>query len=143
MDWSNKFHRCRDCDAVPGTYHSWGCDTEYCAACRHQALSCGCSKPADDKRLPWTGVWPGQLEAAELGLWSWFGPGGWTVCAADHPEASPALNEWAVRGSLDTPVALRLITKAKVIAQDTGMKGDDRETILKGVFTEILRELRL
>lgn len=142
MDWSNQFKRCQDCSAAPGTYHSRGCDTQYCPICKGQRMCCDCPVP-DDERLPWTGIWPGKLEAAELGLWSRHGNGGWTLCAADYPEASPALNEWAERGCPDTPVALRLITKAKKIARDAGMKASDRKTILKGVFTEILRELRL
>ena len=141
MDWSHEFHRCHDCDAAPGAYHSRGCDTQYCPTCRGQRMCCDCPVP-DDERLPWTGVWPGKLEAAELGLWSWFG-NGWTACAADHPEATPDLNTWAERGCPDTPVALQLIAKAKVLARDAGMKDDDRVTILKGVLTEVLRELRL
>ena len=90
-------------------------------------------------------MWPGRLEAAELGLWTRSGGYGvgWTSCDADHPDASPGLNEWGERGSPATPVALRLIAKATTLALDAGMKDKDRVTILKGVFTEILRELRL
>lgn len=144
MDWSNEFHRCHDCQAVPGTYHSDGCDTQRCPLCKGQRMCCDCPVP-DDERLPWTGIWPGSLEAAELGLWTRMGGygEGWIPCAADHPDAGAGLNEWAERGCPDTPVALRLIVKAREIARDAGMKDGDRKTILKGVLAEILRELRL
>lgn len=33
---------CHDCDAIPGLFHSIGCDVEVCPKCRKQLLSCTC-----------------------------------------------------------------------------------------------------
>ena len=33
---------CRDCAAVKGQFHAFGCDMERCPLCDEQALFCGC-----------------------------------------------------------------------------------------------------
>ena len=142
MDWSHEFHFCHDCNAAPGTYHTDGCDTEWCPLCKGQRMCCDCPVP-DDERLPWTGVWPGSLESAELGLWCRWGRTGWIRCTADHPDARTNLNDWAVQGMPVPPTAARLTDKAKELALDADMADGDRVAILKGVFTEILTELKL
>ena len=59
------------CGATPGTYHERGCGVERCG-CRNggqQAVSCDCNDETyEANRLPWTGVWPGKLEAAKNGF---------------------------------------------------------------------------
>ena len=34
--------RCRDCNALHGRPHHWGCDSETCPACGHLLTGCGC-----------------------------------------------------------------------------------------------------
>jgi hypothetical protein len=113
---------CHDCRAIPGAFHSPGCDTERCPYCGFQLISCPC---LEDKRkrawieknlLPWTGTWPGAEEAIEFGLYCRWEPnerfeaeakrigrvralrtlsgplGRWVVCGKDDPEARPDLN---------------------------------------------------
>lgn len=60
---------CYDCGAKPGELHDPGCDVERCPECGYQFISCGC-KNEDIKhpRLHWTGVWPGEENAKELGV---------------------------------------------------------------------------
>lgn len=47
-------------------------------------------------RLPWTGVWPGVVEATEFGWFCYWGPdfgqSGWVRCDATHVGATPDLN---------------------------------------------------
>lgn len=53
---------CPDCNAAPGELHKPGCDVERCPWCYQQRwLGCFC-------REPWSGEWPGESEAAKLGL---------------------------------------------------------------------------
>lgn len=67
---------CHDCRAKPGELHALGCDVEQCPDCGCQTISCRCNygrdaKPwpfRDNPRLPWTGVWPGEENARELGV---------------------------------------------------------------------------
>jgi hypothetical protein len=64
---------CGDCGAVPGAFHTPGCDVERCG-CRNggqQALSCG---DCDDRmylenRIRWSGEWPGKRECRHHGLY--------------------------------------------------------------------------
>lgn len=47
-------------------------------------------------RLPWTGHWPGSLEAAELGWFSrWVEGRGWVRCERGDPDAGPDMNRFA------------------------------------------------
>lgn len=46
-------------------------------------------------RLPWTGYWPGDQEAAALGWFSrWVEGQGWVRCERDDPGAGPDLNRF-------------------------------------------------
>lgn len=114
---------CHDCDANPGEFHDPGCDVERCPYCGGQLISCDCTRNKkkmtwiEKNRLPWTGIWPGTVEAVEFGLYSKWIPnkqfeddkarlgldaafrrlgtapmGRWAVCEKDDPEATPDLN---------------------------------------------------
>lgn len=117
---------CHDCAAKPGELHEYGCDTERCPFCGGQLITCGClykklgmdrdnlpediynDGPTDEmeekflamlneaKRLPWTGMWPGEAECREYGFWSKFTANGWEQCDKSDPDASPDLNRLAV-----------------------------------------------
>lgn len=87
---------CPDCAVPPGETHVPGCDVERCPACKGQALSCGCGWDGNDPEPePWSGIWPGKVEAAALGWFSVMTDEGWCTCKADHPEASPDLNRYS------------------------------------------------
>lgn len=58
---------CHDCRAVPGGFHTDGCDTERCSVCAGQRLCCDCN--GHDKSFArWSGIWPGKAEAEFLGI---------------------------------------------------------------------------
>lgn len=64
---------CPDCAVEPGRPHDPGCDIERCSVCGRQAISCGaCEEAAPGQHDPgfarWTGLWPGGIEAAVLGV---------------------------------------------------------------------------
>lgn len=59
---------CPDCDSAPGRPHDPGCDVERCSVCGRQAISCGACSGHDPLFARWTGLWPGGIEAAVLGL---------------------------------------------------------------------------
>ena len=90
---------CPDCGTMVGYTHHSGCDVERCSSCGGQALSCDCDEDAHDPRLAfWTGTWPGEEAARELG---WYckmieGKMGWHRCEGNDPDASPDLNRWSV-----------------------------------------------
>ncbi len=64
---SDQLRPCPDCKTLPGCRHRAGCDVERCSACGGQRLSCAC--PNHDPNFSrWAGFWPGQLEAAALGI---------------------------------------------------------------------------
>ena len=83
---------CPDCGAAVGALHSPGCDVEPCPRCGGQAISCGCTYDSS-RRMPWTGMWPGEEEARKFGWFAKSVPGnGWVQCAADDPGARPDIN---------------------------------------------------
>ena len=59
---------CPDCGVEPGQCHLEGCDVEYCSACGTQRLSCLCNGQHDPCFARWSGWWPGELEARDLGI---------------------------------------------------------------------------
>ena len=62
---------CPDCGAKAGNPHKPGCDVELCSVCGGQRLMCdsiGVHEEHDPKFARWTGFWPGELEAAALGV---------------------------------------------------------------------------
>ncbi len=97
---------CGDCAVEPGQPHAKGCDVARCLYSGHQRLSCGgrhqdmglAGPPYQLGVAPcgldvWTGRWPGDVECAEFGFWSyWDDSKGWVRCAPDHPQASEDLN---------------------------------------------------
>ena len=136
-------HDCRDCGAKPGDLHQHGCDTERCAMCGGQSLTCDCVyeingmppeflerdhpgvynkgptkqmykvfDAAIEKiggRLPWTGIWPGEVECIEFGWYSRMVPGrGWVPCEKDAEGAGPDLNRLVTEARWD-PKARRWV----------------------------------
>lgn len=109
-------HKCGDCAVLPGYPHSEGCDVARCPICGTQRLQC---YDHEESRRPsiWTGVWPGELECAEYGLWAKFvyaddgklvdyiknmdehRPAKWVTTTADDPDGSADLNTLAVMGA--------------------------------------------
>lgn len=133
---------CPDCAVKPGELHDPGCDVERCALCGGQAIGYDCiyevlglsreevddlrDSPEGDAvfarldaavaavggRLPWTGVWPGDVEAAEFGFWCrWVDGKGWVSCEATHPDATEDLNRLATEARWDA--AARRWTRAE------------------------------
>lgn len=97
---------CGDCGVDPGTLHDAGCDVERCPECGGQMIGCGCHPedtwPADSERMPWTGIWPGEMECIEFGWYSKWAVGpGWVRCEKDSPEATPDLNRLGREGLWD------------------------------------------
>lgn len=45
-----------------------------------------------EKRLPWTGEWPGVVECREHNLWRKMTLKGWVSCDKDSPQATEDLN---------------------------------------------------
>lgn len=88
---------CPDCAVLPGENHVPGCDVERCPACRGQALSCGCGWDGHTPPpLPWTGTWPGEREAADLGWFCVMTDEGWCQVPPGYPGARPDLNRYSV-----------------------------------------------
>jgi hypothetical protein len=84
---------CHDCACETGEHHILGCDVERCTFCGGQMLSCGCDVK-EDSREKWSGIAfeEARLLCEEKGLYSYFGPNGWTECDEHHPNASHDLN---------------------------------------------------
>ena len=59
---------CPDCGAAPGSIHNPHCDVELCSSCGGQRLFCFCDGWHDSALARWTGFWPGECEAAFLGI---------------------------------------------------------------------------
>ncbi len=128
-DWESIPAPCNDCSAEVGTSHERGCDVARCmwtgqqriqcdgglaASCCYALRQAGHSDLADDLAYYlglddplhdcgedlWTGQWPGNDDAAEMGLWTYWGPP-WIECGPDHPQARPDLNKLALAGKWD------------------------------------------
>lgn len=98
MNTKNKLRDCPDCGVQPGKVHLDCCDVERCSFCGHQRLGCDC-KNHDRKFARWTGVWPGEAEAAILGLFcKWIKGKGWVKCKKNDPKARPDLNAFESKG---------------------------------------------
>jgi hypothetical protein len=50
-DWGSEEHPCRDCAAIAGEYHGFGCCVERCPGCGGQAASCECDYDDDDNAV--------------------------------------------------------------------------------------------
>lgn len=74
---------CHDCGVGIGEYHQVGCDVARCSECGGQRLSCYCQ---DGNGGVWSGIWPGTIEALELGF---------VCCWEDTKEWVADLNELA------------------------------------------------
>jgi hypothetical protein len=96
---------CGDCGASPGERHHDGCDIERCPMCGGQAISCGCDwdDATCERRMPWTGEWPGVAECREYDLWCIRNPNGpgHVPCHASTPGASEDLNRLVLEGTWD------------------------------------------
>ena len=66
------------------------------------------------RRLPWTGVWPGQAECIEFGWFSKMTPSGWRPCSKDDPEAVPDLNRLHVEAAWDADAG-RFVRRADAV----------------------------
>ena len=82
---------CCNCGVAPGQQHEQGCTVARCIYCGWQDISCDCGD-LDRPMTTWTGIWPGDLECVEYGLFSKWGPP-WIPCDPDEPGAGPDLNE--------------------------------------------------
>ena len=86
---------CPDCSVAPGEFHRDGCDVARCAYCGCQQLSCGCADESVGKHaesLPWTGFWPGTVEALMFGFTCVWNKAGWQECPPVHSQAQADLN---------------------------------------------------
>lgn len=63
---------CPDCGVEAGQPHRFGCDVERCSVCGGQRLREELTERMCENHDPafarWTGFWPGELEAKELGI---------------------------------------------------------------------------
>lgn len=54
------------------------------------------------RRMPWTGIWPGEVECIEFGWYAKFVDGkGWVRCDAGDPDGHPDLNRLATSARWD------------------------------------------
>lgn len=89
MSYDNDTLRdCHDCGVKPGEFHLQGCDTEYCALCGTQCISCQCvyrvsgidTDTLEEKHPDLYNMGPGEdlYEAYDMAVESVGGPLPWT-----------------------------------------------------------------
>ena len=84
---------CPDCGAPPGRVHSRNCDVERCSVCDGQRLGCRCAGH-NTHAARWTGHWPGDERASELGWFTSLTPLGWRPCGGDVQDSQPDGERW-------------------------------------------------
>ncbi len=91
---STSDNTCPDCGVAVGQIHEICCDVEPCPECGRQLISCGCEAYNPERRVPWSGEWPGKAECREFGWYSKRNPDGpgYIRCNKDDPDASEDLN---------------------------------------------------
>ena len=133
MGYELTFDDCRNCGVKPGSFHLESCEIERCPTCSGQYAFCGCARIPTLDALPWTGLWPGELEAIELGLWCRWGPP-WIKCNGDHPDARPDLNAWCGLGYPATPAATAIVSEAKALACRGKLNSPEKTARLSAVL---------
>lgn len=88
--------KCPGCAATIGKFHGDQCDVARCALTGRQRF--GCSHKKYDCNTVWWGIWPGQAECNEYGLWTRWTSNGWVPCSKDDPDATEDLNTLVIRG---------------------------------------------
>ena len=59
----------------------------------------------EHRSLPWTGVWPGQVECFEFGWYSRMTSSGWKGCGKDDAGAGPDLTRLLNNAAWDADTA--------------------------------------
>lgn len=87
---------CPDCAVLPGYPHTDGCDVARCPLCGMQRLQCYDHQRSVTPAI-WTGIWPGELECVEYGLWcKWVDGKGWVEPVAGDFDLQADLNMLAI-----------------------------------------------
>lgn len=82
---------CPGCAVAIGEPHVNDCDIARCLVTGCPRLLC--EEDHDHGRHDWSGVFPGTIDAIELGLWARLEPGmGWVPATPDDEDAMPDLN---------------------------------------------------
>jgi hypothetical protein len=82
---------CPGCAAAVGEPHLADCDIARCMVTGYPRLLC--EKDHDHGQHDWSGIFPGTIDAIELGLWARLEAGlGWVPATPDDEDAMPDLN---------------------------------------------------